>query len=531
MTRFILAIVVTLSPAFVIADETANSSSPTSHIDRFLSQAWNDKNIVPSQPASDEAFVRRIYLDLAGRIPTPEESKTFIEDQRPNKREALTDLLLHSEDYVQHFTDTFDTLLMGRGSRRNYRERSQHHWRSWLETVFRENRPWNEVVSEILLARPEKQEDQGLVWFLYERENDYQKIAESIAPAFFGIHIECAQCHDHMVAFEIEQRHYWGLVAFFNRGKNQQTGSGLHIAESAIGGFSEFANLEGSSTPNLLTFFESKVVEEPRPDKDVKQEDQDELYQAASVTEAPRIPKFSRREKFVDEVLHDHPLIARAFVNRVWALLLGRGIVHPFDEMDSTHPPSHPELLDWLAEDFRDSNYDIRRLIRSIALSQAYQLDSVKLTGADDPATFAWYLERPLTAEQYSRSMQLVVRGSFKNDSPLTGELRKPMPEVLPQTITTGVDVALFLSNNPVVNDFIAQSQSPDHLVSRLLSIDSRAEQMALLFSSVYQRAPTGIEASRITDFLKDHTGEEERESWNQILWAMLTSAEFRFNH
>ena len=439
-------------------------ANAAARIDLFVEKHWEQQEVSPAPSATDRQFARRVYLDLAGRIPSVQELNTFLTDGRPEKRAALIELLLGSEDHVQHFADIFDTLLMGRGSDKDYESRSKHAWRSWLECVFRENRPWNTVVAEILRARPQSQDERGAVWFLYERNNKHQEIAESIAPAFFGVRIECAQCHDHMMAPEIEQAHYWGLVAFFNRGTNVQTPKGPRVKEAAIGGFSEFANLEGTSSPNLLAFLEAGTVKEPRPKPGKKEADSEDLYAASSVKGEPKVPNFSRRQRFVEDVASNHPRVARAFVNRIWAMLMGRGIVHPFDEMDSVHEPSHPELLDWLADDFRRSGYDIRRLVHSIVLTRAYQLSSRKLDGVEDPAGFAWYIERPLTAEQFARSAQLAVRGAFRNDDPLAAQVRQKLPNVLPDSYVATVSDALFLSNNNALNAFISESTQPDHL-------------------------------------------------------------------
>ena len=127
-------------------------------------------------------------------------------------------------------------------------------------------------------------------------------MAEAISPSIFGVRIECAQCHDHMMADEIKQSHYWGLVAFFNRSKNSQQGGGPSLSESAIGGFSEFADLDGSSTPNYLTFLDAETVDEDRPENPGEQKESDELYFEHASSLIGRVPKFSRREKFVKEV-------------------------------------------------------------------------------------------------------------------------------------------------------------------------------------------------------------------------------------
>ncbi len=509
---------------------SVEASDPTAQIDVFLQAQWDQQSVAPASRCSDRTFVRRIYLDLAGRIPTADEVRRFLDDGGDSNRDQLIDQLLDSEDCVQHFTDLFDALLMGRASENQYNERRNHHWRFYLETVLRDNRPWNQVVSEILLARPESEHQRGAIWYLYERNNDYQAIAESIAPAFFGIRIECAQCHDHMSADEIKQEHYWGLVAFFNRTKNENTKNGPRLAESAVGGFSEFADIHGNSSPNVLSFLAANVVAEPRPLADTNQEDADTLYRAPLNEGDPRIPNFSRREKFVQQVVDGHPLIARAAVNRIWALLMARGIVHPFDEMDSVHQPSHPELLDWLAEDFVASGYDIRRLVRSIVRSHAYQLESIQPLGVDDPASFAWYLERPLTAEQMARSIQLAVRNGLSSDDGITGMFRQQFPDVLPDQNIVTVGDTLFLSNHAAFDQYLIDSNQSDHLVPRLLAIKQPEKQIDGMFQTAFGRPALDDEHAAIKQFLDDRKDALEL-GLRQVVWSLLTSAEFRFNH
>ncbi|MDB4331913.1 DUF1549 and DUF1553 domain-containing protein, partial [bacterium] len=397
-----------------------------------------------------------------------------------------------------------------------------------LERMVRENRPWTEVVEEILLARPLSEEQKGAVWFLYERNNDHQKIAESIAPAIFGLRIECAQCHDHMMVDEIKQSHYWGLVAFFNRSKNEKSEGVLRVSESAVGGFSEFADIEGSSTPNYLTFLDTEVVPEERPEKSDKQEDSDGLYLTSERPQVGRVPKFSRREKFVQEVLRDHPRLAMAFTNRIWAILMGRGIVHPFDEMDSMHEPSHPELLDWLSKDTKAHQFDLRRLVRGLVRSEAYQKSSVRPKGAEDPATFAWYIERPLTGEQLARSTMQVLHG--RGDAEAVGIFRQQFPEVLPRDYVTTVKKALFLTNSDDFDRLIQSSTAPDDLVPRLISSGSRKDQIDQLFQTVFARTPDAGEREAIGDYL-DNRRDDPTQAMQQVVWSMLTSAEFRFNH
>ncbi|MEZ6042605.1 MAG: DUF1549 domain-containing protein [Planctomycetaceae bacterium] len=521
--------------AYSISEPAATEPAATdavddvaSVVDAHIRKARHRVGVTPADICSDSEFVRRVYLDIAGRIPTGSERETFLMAPEKNRRRNLVDSLLESEDYVHHFADMLDVMLMGRGSRRRYEDRVRYHWRDWLETEIRQNHPWNQMAARILLARPQTPEDRGAVWFLYERKDDFQKIAEAVSPAFLGLRIECAQCHDHMVATEIEQQHYWGLVAFFNRGRNVETDDGPRVAESAIGGFSDFANLEGSSSPNLLTFFQSTTVKEDRPKPDETQVDGDEMYLEPSIAGDPRVPRFSRRQEFVEQILLPHPQLARAFVNRTWAMFMGRGIVHPFDQMDSVHPPSHPELLDYLAQDFRDSNYDVRRLVRILVSTQVYQLSSQRPNGAEDPATFSWAIERPLSAEQLSRSIQLSIRGEIHHDMTLLDSLRDKMPAVMPEQSITSVSEALYLSNNESLNEFIRSSTKPHHLSSALLKMQSNEERIEHLFRTIFGRSATSEEFAAVSSMLEK---DMSAKTLNHVAWAMVTSAEFRFNH
>ena len=365
------------------APETSNDTisrlpmglSPSMVIDLALEAEWRANNIAPSPVASDAVFARRVYLDLVGRIPRESELTQFVNNTDSRKREQLVDSLLTTDEHAQHLAEVLNAIFMGRKSGGRNGSDDRASWMQFLTAAIHNNRPWNDVTRELLLARPQRPEDRGAVWYLYSRRDNHQDIAEAVSKDIFGVRIDCAQCHDHPLASEIEQKHYWGLVAFFNRSKNVDSPNGPRIAESAIGGFSEFTNVGGKSSENKLVYLRAQPIDEARPGKDVKEEDREDLYLPAAEGE-PKVPKFSRRQQFVDQVLEGNPLVAEAMVNRLWGWMYGRGLVHPVDALDSFHPASHPGLLDWLARDFEHSKYDVRRLLRHLALSRAYQLDS-----------------------------------------------------------------------------------------------------------------------------------------------------------
>ncbi|MCW5558817.1 MAG: DUF1549 domain-containing protein [Verrucomicrobiae bacterium] len=485
-------------------------------IDVLVSEGWQQRGVTPTPGVDDRTWCRRLYLDLAGRIPTLEESETFLQSVDPGKREALVDRLLGSEDYAVRMREVWDVLLMGRAKRDRQEDRRRDNgWWTFLETAFRTNRPWNEVVRDVLVARPAKTESQGASWFLYERRGEHQAIAQAVAPIIYGTRMDCAQCHDHPLAREIKQAHYWGLVTAFNRSKNVDGGS--DVAESAVGGFVNFTNLKQESQPAVITLLNGRTVGESWPAGDQKEEDNDDKY--VDPQAKVRVPKFSRREAFAEAATHDNPLLARAFVNRMWAVLMGRGIVHPPDEMNARNVPSHPELLDWLAQDFEAHGYDTRRVIRGIALSRAYALEP----GDAPPDAFAAAAERPLAAEQVARSWRIGA-GLTPEDPALRRAAAVVMPDPLSGANNATVQEAQFLAYSPALTAVLEEARNGAG--ARIAVMPEVPARVRETFAAAYGRPPDGDELAQAEEFLKERSSQPE-EGVRDLLWALMTSAEF----
>ncbi len=278
----------------------------TQVIDLAIEHGWQTQSLVRADSVDDSTFARRLYLDCIGRVPRPKELQDFLAQTNSTKRATLIDQLLVSDEHAEHLAEVLDAILIGRTNVDQVKKRTDAGWIDYLRNAVRTNRPWNQVAREMVLARPTSPDVRGASWYLYSRKDKHQDIAEAVSKDIFGVRIDCAQCHDHPLADEIKQKHYWGLVAFFNRSKNVDTPQGPRISESAIGGFSDFSNLEGESLPNELRFLEDRYVEEPRPTKAVNEVERDDLYNALGDID-PKVPKFSRREQFVEKVLSDHP--------------------------------------------------------------------------------------------------------------------------------------------------------------------------------------------------------------------------------
>jgi hypothetical protein len=514
--------------------------------------------------------VRRVWLDLAGRIPTEREASDFVNSRAKDKRARLIETLLASDDYARQMREVFDAVLMGRRDADWEERRLNQKWFAFLEDAFRRNRPWNEVVRDLIVARPEHAEDRGAVWYLYERQNNPQAVAEALAPVVFGVQVKCAQCHDHMVAREIKQAHYWGMVAAFNRSKNVDTPAGPGVAESAIGGFVSFANLKKESQPALLTFFNGRKVDETRPKDGEKEVDLPNLYLVpptkAAESSDPRmprrqrdrtvkadqvaVPKFSRRAAFADAVTRDNPLLARAMVNRTWAMLFGRGLIHPVDLMDSKHRPSHPELLDWLAQDFERNGYDVKQLMRTLCNTKAYQLDSrvspgkkqkqaaatlsSEGTGMRAEDSFARALDKPLSAEQFFRTLLIATGNPPDADGKVAGRAEKEVrrafiaqfPDLFPAEYNATLSQAMFLSNSPLLDPLLAPRG--DNLAARLAALHDPEARVRQAFAAVFGREPDRDELRECAGYLSPRAPEA---GVKQLLWAMLNSAEFQLNH
>ena len=498
-------------------------------IDLAIEHGWQTQSLVRADSVDDSTFARRLYLDCVGRVPRPKELQDFLAQTTSTKRATLIDQLLVSDEHAEHLAEVLDAILIGRTNVDQVKKRTDAGWIDYLRNAVRTNRPWNHVAREMVLARPTSPDVRGASWYLYSRKDKHQDIAEAVSKDIFGVRIDCAQCHDHPLADEIKQKHYWGLVAFFNRSKNVDTPQGPRISESAIGGFSDFSNLEGESLPNELRFLEDRYVEEPRPTKDVNEVERDDLYDALGDID-PKVPKFSRREQFVEKVLSDHPLLGKAMVNRLWGWMMGRGLVHPVDSIDSFHPPSHPELLDWLSRDFAESGYNVGRLIKSLASTRAYQLASAN-TGSIDPKWFATALPKPLTAEMLQRSMLVVldpVDPSQWNAMDQRVAFANLFPDVLTEESIANVAQGLMLSNGKSISDLVTLKHS--RFLQSLADGTDNALAIDCLFNGILGRKPDVDEVNYCSGYINGRTDSRDH-AIEGLAWALITSAEFRFNH
>ncbi len=534
---------------------------PELAIDFAIERRWVEAGIEPSRRSGDGAFARRIYLDLAGRIPALEELEAFERQKESDKRERLADALLESPEFAGHFAEIFNVVFLGRegDGRRDRAAREQEGWLAYLRRAFAENRSWDRIASDLIEGGGEE-DARGAAWYLFERGNDHEEMARAVAPALFGLQVHCAQCHDHPVVPEIEQEHYWGLVSFFNRSFNLRTPEGPAVGEWAAGGNVQFSNLAGDSRDADLVFFTGARQPEDRVEKENdaleryvvappaellgNQKDKGEETQGRRrrrggepQMDAAPAPRFSRRAALVQLGIAENPGFSRAIVNRIWALLMGRGLVHPVDEMDSVHPPSHPELLEWLGEEFSRAGYDLRWLIRAITASRAYQLDSAVEGLRPRPELFAAGPEKPLSAEAYSRSLLVACGAEPDGAGGLTGadaealrtKFAELIPEIFPEVFSPTARQALYFTNSPEI-DALLRMEGERSLLRRIMGEQGTEARVTALFRRILGREPALEEIQEAGRYLEGREDREE-EGLRQLAWALLSGAEFRFNH
>lgn len=503
-------------------------------VDHYLDARLKEANVQAAAPADDANLVRRLTLDLVGRIPTVAETKAYVSAAEPDKRVKLVERLMASPSFVRHQATEFDTMLMAgtRGSIRDY-----------LLQAFAENRPWDQVFREVVLADDQDPQRKGAGEFLKQRIKDVDKLTTEVSTIFFGVNISCAQCHDHPKVPDWKQDHFFGMKSFFNRTFD----NGGMLAEREYG-LVKFKTTKGEEKQAKLMFLSGKVVDAPEvrePSNEEQKKEKERLEQAKKNKTPLPAPKFSARAQLVEVALKSdqQDFFARSIVNRVWYRLFGHGLVMPLDQMHSENAPSHPELLQWLARDVSAHQYDLRRLIRGLVLSKAYARGS-RWDSEDLPkdSLFAVAKLRALTPMQMAMSLRVATADPISFPDSQAPDFEKRLEalessargfanqfEQPGEDFQIGVAEALLFSNNDrLMKDLLADGN--DRLMGRLKQIQDRNEKIATAVQCVLSRPIRDAEKQALSDYL-GRRDDRPAEACQQLVWALLTSAEFRFNY
>lgn len=503
-------------------------------IDSRVRAAWEREKIAPAKPATDAEFLRRVYLDLIGEVPTYEETVAFLDDKDNSKRERLIDKLLADKRFGIHQADVWDMVLFGRRPP-GYETDKRDGFRAWLAAKFEKNTPYNEWARDLLKAEGDSID--GAAMYLVQYSRHPEDAIEAISQTFLGVQLQCTRCHNHPYE-SWKQKEFYGMAAFLARLEAVNVGKKGNLNIYAIGekstgdvrftGPAKDARPGDKGEPVKPKYLLGAELDEPPLPKDFKEVKFEN-------NKTPPKPKFSRKDALAEWITKaDNPFFGRAIANRMWAQFMGRGLVHPVDNLSPSNMPSHPELLDSLAKETVEHKFDLKWLIKELATSQTYQL-SGSGTGEAMPQWFQHARSRPLSAEELIESWRVVTGyAASEKASPRKGETGRfrPLGEYVvhffgtPNTGTGdfqgGLHEHLYLNNGPLSQMIQVKGGIGEYIADAKKPMDDRIER---LFLTTLNRRPTADEMKKFGAFL------DGKNSPSDAVWALITSSEFRFCH
>jgi hypothetical protein len=525
MRFFCLAVALAL-PALAVAADPLEAV-----IDRHIDAKLKADGIPPAPQADDYTLVRRLTLDLVGRIPTTQESEAFVTSKEADKRAKLVDRLIASPGFARYQAYLFELMLNDGKTAGGLRE--------YLTKALAANKPWDQMFRELLLP---DEANKGASEYLKPKLSDADKLTSDVSVAFFGVNVSCAQCHDHPNVKDWTQDHFYGMKSFLARTYD----AGGQIAERPSG-VVKFKPTKGPERQAKLMFLtgatiDTDTVRELSKEEQKKQKEMED--QAKKDKKAPPAPEFSARAKLVEVALQpkEAEFFARNIVNRLWHRFLGVGLVTPLDQMHSANRPSHPELLSELAADMTAHKYDLRRLVRGIVMSRTYSRGSKYGSESHpDGGTFAVAQLKPLTPIQLATSLKIATTDPRQFDGK-ADDVEKKLEQmeaaargfassiaVPTDHFQIGVSEALLFSNSDkVLKEFLTDGNGT--LLARVKAEKDEAAAHNLLVRTALARPATAAELKAFADYTARRT-DRPAEAQKQLLWALLACPEFRFNH
>lgn len=505
-----------------IPDSTYANLPRNNFIDDLVWKKLQRLRLTPSEPAPDHVFLRRAFVDIIGRVPTTEETREFLKDGSPAKRSRLVDQLLESPEYADHWANKWADLLRPNPYRAGIK--STLSFDNWIRQAFRENRPYDEFVSELLTARGSTFRNGAVVLFRDRRTPD--ELTTIVSQLFLGIRLECAKCHQHPNE-AWGQNHFYGLAAYFDRLGRKGRGVSPPI----------------SGSEEYLYVGKRRAVKHPLTSE--------EMSPTPLFGEAPEIAEDDDpRESLATWITSkDNPLFRQVIANRIWKDMMSRGLVEPVDDLRASNPPTNPELLEALAVDLRDNGYNLKHLIRRIANSYVYGLSSLPSdTNVVDGRNYSRFYRERLRAEVLLDSVSQITGIEEKFDAMPPGSTARqlwshrigslfldafgrPDPNQDPpceRFPDTTIVQALHLMNSQKLYDKVTSDNS---LAASLASDDKNdASVIEELYLAVYARFPTDEERAAATKFITEQK-DSRRKAVQDLLWAMLNTPEFVFKH
>jgi hypothetical protein len=486
------------------------------YIDGNIFRKLRQLRVQPSKVCSDEVFIRRLYLTTMGILPTLSELGEFLEDDSRNKRTILIDRVLQRLEFTDYWTYKWSDLLIVDPSSKNssISPPAVRAYYKWIRDSVASNKPWDSFVRELVTATGNTLVNGAAnYWAIHQNPKD---ITENLALTFLGTSMTCARCHNHPLE-KWTQDQYYGLANLVTR---------VAVKTGDLPGEAYVVNRHTGD------------INHPRLNRPMAPEPLDGNPMALDST-------LDRREHLADWLTSaDNPYFARATVNRIWATLMGRGLVHPVDDLRATNPSSHPDLMIALTQDFISSGFDVRHLIRTILLSTTYQLSSeTNSSNQNDNSLYSHHLTRRLPAEvvldimsqvtgvpeefagypEGTRALQLrdtQVESYFLD---AFGRPPRTTPNSSERTDSANLSQVLHLINGDTLNRKLTRRGSR---VDQMVDQAGQSGFLEQLYRTLFSRLPTPAEESRLEEYLG---ADPARDQMEDVLWAMLTSREFLF--
>jgi hypothetical protein len=504
-------------------------------IDELLTRSWAESSITPAEPADDAELVRRTYLDLAGRIPSVSETRAYLADTATDEHGRLVDELLTHPEFAAHLASVWREMLLPGAVNELRLRTSVPQFEAWLRLRFAANMPYDQIVRDLLTANsvdsppimfaPTVIGRPTPLAFYLAAEQKPENLAGAASRAFLGLRLECAQCHDHPFA-DWKQADFWATAAFFRNGAATADEAPVPGSIAVTEDFSRAA----IDIPDTNQSVEPRFLDGSTP-----------------AWEAGRGNRTTYALWLTDP---ENKYFARAVVNRVWALLLGKGLLEPVDSLDQGEAMAPPAIITLLSEQLSAHDLDLRFLVRTITRTRAYRLSS----GTDDPSDaqsqpgtqpqeFARYLVRSMSAEQLYESLLQATGIPLSADSPTQFELagfgqraefirRFTIDEERRDSAETSILHALALMNGSLVASATDLENSYTLVSVTEAPFLDTPERIGTLFLATLSRLPTDAEMDHFTTFVTDRAKvDAPRAAYGDVLWALVNSAEFALLH
>lgn len=515
-------------------------------LDQIIDKALAESKVPASAQSDDAEFARRLSLDLRGRITTPDRIAKFVTDKDPAKRQKLIEDFLDDPEYGEHFGIIWYHRLVKKTMDNG--QIISNTFENWLAGEFNKNTPWDQLVRQIIMAEGERDKNPTTVFYLAHSEGNKQpevqpaRVVATMSQMFMGVRLECCECHNHPFDDGLKQKDFWGVAAFFE---------GMHathtarrddgtptITEKFTKGNARRRQLEGQREPAP---FGQIVI----PDTNGKTEKARFLHGETPALSQSKSP----RTVFLDWLTtKENPYFARGMANKMWANFFGKGIIEPVDDMRDLSKATHPELLELLAQEFTNSGYDVKHLIRCIVSSQTYQRTSKPLpANKEDKVLYSHAPIKVMTADMLYDSLEVVLkhaptttptgprarqlqamamrkgRGNTRDqfraffhaeaddDAGVTEEYSHGIPQVLRL-----MNDATMNNINALVTDLMKQSTTPEQMIQTL-------------YLRILSRYASSKEVARMKKYLEGDR--DPKRAYSDIFWALMNSSEFVFNH